>query len=79
MVRSSEGAIPKTSEINNEADIEKITTKTAGILLETIQGGAGFIEPQNDFLKKVRELSESFLCLSVSHPTASLVFSLDCR
>lgn len=39
---------------NNEADLEKITTKTAGILLETIQGGAGFIEPQNDFLKKVR-------------------------
>ena len=39
---------------NNEADLEKITTKTAGVLLETIQGGAGFIEPQNDFLKKVR-------------------------
>lgn len=40
---------------NNEADLEKITTKTAGILLETIQGGAGFIEPQNNFLKKVRK------------------------
>ncbi|WP_322550408.1 aspartate aminotransferase family protein [Flavobacterium psychraquaticum] len=40
---------------NNEADLEKITTKTAGILLETIQGGAGFIEPHNDFLKKVRK------------------------
>jgi acetylornithine/N-succinyldiaminopimelate aminotransferase len=40
---------------NNEADLEKITTKTAGILLETIQGGAGFIQPHNDFLKKVRE------------------------
>ena len=39
---------------NNETDLEKITTKTAGVLLETIQGGAGFIEPQNDFLKKVR-------------------------
>jgi acetylornithine/N-succinyldiaminopimelate aminotransferase len=39
---------------NNEADLEKITTKTAGILLETIQGGAGFIQPQNDYLKKVR-------------------------
>ena len=39
---------------NNEADLDKITTKTAAILLETIQGGAGFIEPQNDFLKKVR-------------------------
>ncbi|EIA08304.1 aspartate aminotransferase family protein [Flavobacterium frigoris] len=39
---------------NNEADLEKITTKTAAILLETIQGGAGFIQPQNDFLNKVR-------------------------
>jgi acetylornithine/succinyldiaminopimelate/putrescine aminotransferase len=39
---------------NNEADLEKITTKTAGIILETIQGGAGFIQPHNDFLKKVR-------------------------
>ena len=40
---------------NNEADLAKITTKTAGILLETIQGGAGFIQPENDFLKKVRQ------------------------
>jgi acetylornithine/N-succinyldiaminopimelate aminotransferase len=40
---------------NNEDDIQKITTKTAGILLETIQGGAGFIRPENDFLKKVRQ------------------------
>ena len=40
---------------NNEADLDKITTKTAGILLETIQGGAGFIQPKNDFLKKVRQ------------------------
>lgn len=39
---------------NNEADLEKITAKTAGVLLETIQGGAGFIQPHNDFLKKVR-------------------------
>lgn len=39
---------------NNEDDLEKITTKTAGIILETIQGGAGFIQPHNDFLKKVR-------------------------
>ncbi|WP_394757890.1 aspartate aminotransferase family protein [Flavobacterium sp.] len=40
---------------NNEADIQKITTKTAGIILETIQGGAGFIRPENNFLKKVRQ------------------------
>jgi len=40
---------------NNEADLQKITTKTAGIILESIQGGAGFIEPENGFLRKVRE------------------------
>ena len=39
---------------NNEADLQKITTKTAGIILETIQGGAGFIQPYDGFLKKVR-------------------------
>ena len=40
---------------NNEADLEKITTKTAGIILESIQGGAGFIEPKNGFLTKVKK------------------------
>lgn len=40
---------------NNEADIEKITTKTAGIILESIQGGAGFIQPENNFLKTIRQ------------------------
>lgn len=40
---------------NNEEDLQKITTKTAGIILESIQGGAGFIQPKNNFLKKVRE------------------------
>ena len=39
---------------NNEADLQKITTKTAGIILESIQGGAGFIQPENDFLVKVK-------------------------
>lgn len=43
---------------NNDADLEKITTKTAGIILESIQGGAGFIEPQNDFLLKVKKRCE---------------------
>lgn len=41
-------------EFNSEKDLEKITTKTAGVVLETIQGGAGFILPTNDYLKKVR-------------------------
>ncbi len=49
--------IPGTRFINfnNEKDLEKITTKTAGVILETIQGGAGFIEPKNNYLKKVKE------------------------
>ncbi len=40
---------------NKEEDLQKITTKTAGVVLETIQGGAGFILPKNNYLKKVRE------------------------
>ena len=43
---------------NNEADILKITTKTAGIILESIQGGAGFIIPENNYLKKVKTRCE---------------------
>lgn len=40
---------------NNEKDIEKIDFKTAAVILETIQGGAGFITPSNNYLKKVEE------------------------
>lgn len=43
---------------NNEADIEKISTKTAGIILESIQGGAGFIQPTNGFLTKIKARCE---------------------
>ena len=44
---------------NNEDDLQKITTKTAGIILESIQGGAGFIQPTNDFLLKVKQRCEA--------------------
>jgi len=40
---------------NNQSDIENITDKTAAVILETIQGGAGFIEPQNDYLTKIKQ------------------------
>jgi acetylornithine/succinyldiaminopimelate/putrescine aminotransferase len=40
---------------NNESDLKKITSKTAAVILESIQGGAGFIFPENDYLKKVRQ------------------------
>ena len=40
---------------NSEEDLEIIGPKTAAVILETIQGGAGFIVPQDGYLKKVRE------------------------
>lgn len=40
---------------NNEDDLKLITNKTACVILETIQGGAGFITPKNDYLKKVQK------------------------
>lgn len=43
---------------NNLLDLDKITTKTAGVLIETIQGGAGFLTPENDYLKKVKQRCE---------------------
>lgn len=45
----------KFIEFNNRNDIDKITSKTACVILETIQGGAGFIEPKNNYLQKVRQ------------------------
>lgn len=45
----------KFIEFNNQGDLEKITSNTAAVILETIQGGAGFIIPQNNYLQKVRE------------------------
>ena len=39
---------------NCETCLEQITNKTAAVVLETIQGGAGFIEPTNEYLKKVK-------------------------
>lgn len=50
---------------NNEADLEKITEKTAGIILESIQGGAGFIQPQNGFLRKVKDRCEQVGALMI--------------
>ncbi|MCR9264735.1 MAG: aminotransferase class III-fold pyridoxal phosphate-dependent enzyme [Flavobacteriaceae bacterium] len=49
--------LPDVRFINFNAveDLEKITDKTAAVVLETIQGGAGFILPQNGYLQKVRE------------------------
>ncbi|AOW16718.1 aspartate aminotransferase family protein [Polaribacter vadi] len=40
---------------NSDFDLQQITTKTAAVILETIQGGAGFIEPQKDYLSNVKK------------------------
>lgn len=40
---------------NSEKDLEKITPKTAGVILETIQGASGFRLPQNNYLKKLKD------------------------
>ncbi len=49
--------LPDVSFIHFNAalDLDRITEKTAAVVLETIQGGAGFILPKNNFLKKVRK------------------------
>jgi len=49
--------VPGTQFIhyNSLADLNKITKKTAAVIMETIQGGAGFIVPKKGYLKKVEE------------------------
>lgn len=40
---------------NIDKELERITEKTACVVLETIQGGAGFILPKNKYLENVRK------------------------
>jgi len=42
-------------DFNSVADLDKIDRNTAAVVLETIQGGAGFVLPEAGYLKKVRE------------------------
>lgn len=42
-------------EFNDFEGLEKIDKHTAAVILESIQGAAGFISSQNQWLKKVRE------------------------
>lgn len=48
----------KFINFNKEEDLTQITDKTAGVVVETIQGAAGFIVPENDFLKKLKKRCE---------------------
>jgi acetylornithine/succinyldiaminopimelate/putrescine aminotransferase len=49
--------IPGTSfiQFNDIEDLEKIDEQTAAVILETIQGGAGFITPNKNYMKAVRK------------------------
>ncbi|MCW5515849.1 aspartate aminotransferase family protein [Muriicola sp. Z0-33] len=42
-------------EFNKEEDLDKITAETAAVVLETIQGGAGFLLPNDNYLQKVAD------------------------
>lgn len=45
-------------EFNSETELEKITQRTAAVILESIQGGAGFILPVDNYLQKVKRRCE---------------------
>ena len=45
-------------EFNNENDFDKITERTACVLLETIQGAAGFLVPDTDYLINLKKRCE---------------------
>ena len=44
-----------TIEYNSEESLEKITNKTAAVVIEIVQGGTGFVTSKNNFLQKVRQ------------------------
>lgn len=48
----------KFIEFNNFEDLEKITCHTAAVILETIQGSAGFVVPVDGYLKAVKDRCE---------------------
>lgn len=45
-------------EFNNKNEFSKITEKTACVIAETIQGAAGFLMPDEDYFKKLKERCE---------------------
>ena len=45
-------------DFNNEEDLQKITTETAGVIVESIRGASGFRLPENDFFIKLKHRCE---------------------
>lgn len=52
--------LPRISfiEFNNENEFDKITEKTACVIMETIQGAAGFLVPADDYLVRLKKRCE---------------------
>lgn len=55
----------KFINFNNEKDLVQITKKTAGVVVETIQGAAGFITPNLDYLPKLKKRCEEMGALMI--------------
>lgn len=45
-------------EFNAEEDLKKITEKTAAVIMETIQGAAGFLLPDHSYIQKLKKRCE---------------------
>ena len=52
-------------QFNKMEDLNQIDESTAAVLLETIQGGAGFILPKDNYLKKVKKKCEKVGALMI--------------
>ncbi len=52
-------------DFNIEKDLERITSKTACVILETVQGESGICLPANDYLKKIRQRCDEMGALLV--------------
>lgn len=52
-------------EFNNLADIERITTKTAGVIIEPVQGEGGIRLPDQRFMKALRKRCDDTGCLLI--------------
>ncbi len=50
---------------NSKEDFSAITSKTAAVIVETIQGGAGFIVPERHYLKKLKDRCEEVAALLI--------------
>ncbi|KAA3633309.1 MAG: aspartate aminotransferase family protein [Bacteroidetes bacterium] len=57
LTQSYHPLVPGVSHItyNDKKDLEKITEKTAGVIVETVQSESGVNPPKNDYLRQLRQ------------------------